>query len=101
MTHGIILDSGHIECPSPPAAPYRSANDCAGEEYEWCLYADISISLNGEEYFLVDASNRLTYIERPALKSVDPPFSFADSDTSLTVEGSRFNDASLAKWGIS
>lgn len=95
------MDSGHIECPSPPAAPYRSANDCADEEHEWCLHADISISLNGEEYFLVDASNRLTYIERPALKSVDPPFSFADSDISLIVEGSRFDDVSLAKWGTS
>ena len=99
VTSGTILNSTHIECPSPPAAPKYIA-DCADGSGEQCLYenkeAVASITYNGVEFWPAAGSEALTTLileQRPAIIAVEPAFGFADTPIGLTLYGSRFEGA--------
>lgn len=100
VTSGTILNSTHIECPSPPAAPKYIA-DCADGSGEQCLSDNVeavaSISYNGVEFWPATSSPALTTLileQRPAIVAIEPAFGFADTPIGLTLYGSRFEGAS-------
>jgi len=85
LTHGTVVDSSTVACPSPPGPPDASVV--------------LELSFNGHEFYTVLSSAPLELIERPAVMATDPAFGYPGTPHELSLDGQRLEPVDRVGFG--
>ena len=57
------------------------------------LDVKVEITYNGQEFFEVLTDQPLTYVQRPTISNIFPPFGFGESEMQISLSGQRIENA--------